>query len=701
MSVKISEIAEKLGMTQKDLKEKIIELGFDIKKTARTIDEEVAELILDELGEGSDEEEVVESDGDTVTEYENIIDRQLDREIIKKQRKRTAGRDTGKKKGKDDDSDGEEKKGQAIEIGDVISVKEFAEKTGVSAAKVIGELMKNGVLANINQQIDFDTIQIIADELDVKVKRKRAEASAEDILHRNIGALLEEDDAKVLQKRPPVVSIMGHVDHGKTSLLDYIREANVVATESGGITQHVAAYQVEKNGELISFLDTPGHEAFTAMRARGAKATDIAILVVAANEGIKPQTIEAINHAKDAEIPIIVAITKVDLPDANVDRVKGELVEHGLQPEDWGGSTIVTPVSAMTGEGIDTLLEMILLVAEMEDLKANPNREAVATVIEAHMDKSLGPVATVIVNTGVLRIMDNFVIGATYGRIKAMFDHNGKRVESADPSVPVLIAGLDQTPVSGDLLQVVSGEKAARLQATNVRALKDLRGKEGEGSDMSQILSKIQSGNLKALKIILKTDNKGSLEAIKSSLAKIKSDDVILKIVHSDVANVTDSDVMMAAAGEALIFAFHVTSSAQVNKLAQQYGVEIRKYTVIYKLVDDVKAIMTGLLDPEMVETVTGKARVKQVFFAKRSERIVGCGVENGVIENKSFVRVMRGDEEIGEGRIDSLKKVDKVVKEIKEGNDCGIKFVGNVDLEEGDVFECYKVESRARTLEG
>jgi len=698
MSVKISEVAEKLGLSQKDLKGKIIELGFDIKKTARTLDKEVAELVLDEL---STEDVSVSETGDTVEAYEDIIDRQLDREIIRSQRKRTAGRDSKKKKKEDEEEENNENETGKLEIGDIISVKEFAEKSGVSAAKVIGELMKNGVLANINQQIDFDTIQIIADELGVEVRHKRSEASAEDILDRNIGALLEEEDSKVLSKRPPVVSIMGHVDHGKTSLLDHIREANVVDSESGGITQHVAAYQVKRNGEFITFLDTPGHEAFTAMRARGAKATDIAILVVAANEGVKPQTIEAINHAKDAEIPIIVAITKVDLPDSNVDKVKGELVEHGLQPEDWGGKTIMTPVSAMTGEGIDTLLEMILLVAEMEDLKANAKREAVATVIEAHMDKSLGPVATMIVNTGTLKIMDNFVIGSTYGRIKAMFDHNGKRIKSALPSVPVLIAGLDQTPVSGDLLQVVSDEKAARVQAANVRALKETKGEDIDGSDISQLFSKFQSGNLKALKIILKTDNKGSLEAIKSSLSKIKSDDVLLKIVHADVANVNDSDVMMAAAGGALIFAFHVTAVSQVNKLAQQYGVDIRKYTVIYKLIDDVKNIMTGLLDPESIETVTGKARVKQVFFVKRSEKIVGCGVENGVIENKSLVRVLRNDEEIGEGRIDSLKKVDKVVKEIKEGNDCGIKFVGNVDLEEGDVFECYKVETRARTLEG
>lgn len=698
MSVKISEISKQLGVTQKELKEKIIELGFDIKKTARTIDEDLAELIIEELS-GSPEEEI-EDPKDTADEYANMLDRQLDREIIKSQRKKTAGRDTKKRNDRTDaESQGVAKGG--IEVGDAISVKEFAEKAGISAAKIIGELMKNGVLANINQQIDYDTLQVVAEDLGIEIKRKRVEASAEDLVDRNIEALLKEEDSSDLEERPAVVSIMGHVDHGKTSLLDYIRKSNVVAGESGGITQHVAAYQVEKKGKKITFLDTPGHEAFTAMRARGAKATDIAILVVASNEGMKPQSIEALNHARDAEIPIIVAITKVDLPDANVDKIKGELTEHDLQPEDWGGKTVVVPVSAMSGEGIDDLLEMILLVAEVEDLKANADREAVATVIESHMDKSLGPVATVIVNTGTLEIMDNFVVGATYGRVKAMIDHTGKRIKKAVPSTPILIAGLDETPVAGDLLQVVDNEKVARTQAIKVKDLQQIHGKESEGSDMSAIMSKINAGNLKSLKIILKTDTKGSLEAIKNSLAKIQSDDIILKIVHSDVAQVTDSDVMMAAAGEALIFAFHVAASPHVNKLAQQYGVEIRKYSVIYTLIDDVKQIMTGLLDPEQIETTLGKARVKQVFFQKRAEKIIGCGIENGLIENKSMVKVYRGEELLGEGRIESLKKVDKVVDSLKAGNDCGIKFVGPIDLEEGDMLECYKIETRARTLEG
>ncbi len=700
MSVKIAELAQQLDMTQKALKEKIAELGFEIKKTARTIDEDLAELIVDELGSTPADEVAADAD-DTADVYAEMIDQQLDREIIKKQRKRTAGRDSKSKKSSGT-QESEAQAGGAVEIGDTISVKEFAEKAGVSAAKVIGELMKNGILANINQQIDFDTLHVVADDLGVKIKKLRGAASAEDILHRNIEALLEEDDKSVLESRPPIISIMGHVDHGKTSLLDRIREANVVAGESGGITQHIGAYQVQKNDRKITFLDTPGHEAFTAMRARGAKATDIAILVVAADDGIKPQTIEAINHANDAGIPIIVAITKMDLPAANVEKVKGQLVEHGLQPEDWGGTTVVVPVSSHTGEGIDDLLEMILLTADVEDFKANPNREAVGTVVEAHLDKSLGPVATVIVNTGTLKIMDSVVVGSTYGKMKAMYDHNGKRQAKAIPSQPVMIAGLESTPVTGDLLHVVKNEKTARTQAENIKLMQSNGGRDGEMSEADKILSKIHSGNLEVLKVILKTDTKGSLEAIKGQLAKIESDDVALKVVHSDVAQVTDSDVMMAAAGEALIFAFHTsTSSPNVKKLAEQYGVEIRKYTVIYELIEDVRGIMSGMLEPENVEVTVGKATVKEVFYKKRETMIVGCGVTNGSIETKTLLRIFRGKEEepIGEGRIDSLKKVDKDVKEVSSGNDCGIRYVGPIDLEPGDILECYKMESRERTL--
>jgi translation initiation factor IF-2 len=552
MSQKLADLAKQLEMSSKKLKEKINKLGFDVKPTARTIEDDVAELILDELGPKEEVEEV-----DEVKIYEEIYDKELDKEIIRKQRKQTAGKETNKDKAQKQEKKRKEEEGEpppkgkkkTIEIPSVIPVKEFAEKTGINAAKVIGELMKNGILANINQQIDYDTAAIIAEDLGIKIKRKRDEAALADLVAGDLNALLKEDDPKDLEIRPPIISVMGHVDHGKTKILDYIRNANVIDTEAGGITQHIGAYQVEKNDSKITFLDTPGHEAFTAMRARGAKATDIAILVVAADEGVKPQTVEAINHAQDAKIPIIVAINKIDKENSNPDKVKAELAEHGLQPEDWGGKTIMTPVSAITGEGMDNLLDMILLVAEMENLRANPNRKAVGTVIEAHLDKNLGPVATVLINTGTLKVMDNVVIGTSYGRIKVMKDHTGKNMKIATPSTPVLVAGLSIAPRSGDILQVVKDEKTARTQAVQIELLQKSTAAKGT-SAAKDIIARIASGKLKTLKIVLKADTKGSLEAITQSLEKIKDKEVAIKIIHSGVGNITESDVIMASASK-------------------------------------------------------------------------------------------------------------------------------------------------------
>jgi len=496
---------------------------------------------------------------------------------------------------------------------------------------------------------------------------------------------------------------MGHVDHGKTKLLDSIRETDVVAGESGGITQHIGAYQVEKKGKLITFLDTPGHEAFTAMRARGAKVTDIAILVVAADEGVKPQTIEAIDHAKEAGVPIIVAINKMDKPEAQPDKVKGELAEHDLQPEDWGGKTVMVPVSALRGDGIEDLLDMILLTAEMEDLKANPDREAVGTVIEAHLDPSLGPVATILINTGTLKIMNNVIIGKTYGRIKSMKDHNGKPLRKAGPSMPVLIAGLHETPKSGDILQVVANEKVAKQRAEEV-TLQAKQEDEAKMSGMNQVISSVQSE--KVLKLVVKADTKGSLEAIKQSIAKIKDEEVAVKVIHSGVGKVSKSDVMMAAASKGLIAAFHTDfDSTYVEKTAEREDVEVRKYTVIYDLLEDVKKILTGLLEPEIIKKVLGRAQIKQIFLTKKKEMIIGCKVLSGKIENKSKFDIIRGKDEegednyVGEGVIESLRKVDKEVKDIGEGNDCGMKITGYLEVEEVDIFEVYKEEEKRRTI--
>ncbi|PKL36803.1 translation initiation factor IF-2 [Candidatus Peregrinibacteria bacterium HGW-Peregrinibacteria-1] len=703
MSIKISDLSEKLGLTPKELREKIQEMGFEISPRARVVEDELAELISGELsadeGGGVDGDSKDDHDGDVVELYDEIIAQEREREIVKSQRKKMAGKVGGvKKSGASVDV---AVKSDVVEIADSISVKEFAEKTGIKIAKVIGELMKNGILANINQEIDFETAQIIAEDMGVTVKRIRQAAAAEEMIAGDISKLLEEDDRSTLEERPPVVCVMGHVDHGKTKLLDTIRSADVVAGESGGITQHIGAYQVEKKGKMITFLDTPGHEAFTAMRARGAKVTDIAIIVVAADEGIKQQTVEAINHAKDAGVPIIVAMNKMDKPNVNPDKVKGELAEHGLQPEEWGGTTVVVPVSAITGAGIDDLLDMILLTAEMENWRANPDREAVATVVEANLDHSLGPVATVLVNTGTLKIMNNVVVGGAYGRIKLMKDHNGKALRVAGPSTPVLIAGLSETPKSGDILQVVKDEKTAKQKAAEIKMLEYAKN-DSKGDAMSSIMSTIKSE--KMLKIVVKADNKGSLEALKQSIAKIKDDEVAVKIIHSAVGGVTKSDVLMAAASNGMVMSFHAGfDSPHVEKMAERDNVEIRQYTIIYDLLEDIKRVLTGLLEPEKREVKIGRAEVRQIFLHKKKMLIVGCKVTNGKLKMGAKMHVFRmkdrEEELIGEGILDSLRKVDDIVKEIGEGNDCGIRFIGDVTLEEGDILEAYEEEEIRREV--
>lgn len=669
------------------------------KKLTKSEEKKLKELnALNEADSTTDEDlfgALEDQPKDEAEAYDEMIAQQMEREIVRSQRKKMAGKDD-KRKNKKSAAVKVPITDQIIEIPDVISVKEFAEKTGIGAAKVIGELMKNGILANINQQIDYETAQIIAVDCGVNIKRIISEATAEDVYRGDLEALLKEDDVDTLVERPPIVVVMGHVDHGKTSLLDHIREEDVVKGESGGITQHIGAYQVEKNDRKITFLDTPGHEAFTAMRARGAKVTDIAILVVAADEGVKPQTIEAIQHGKEAGVPIIVAINKIDKDGADPDRVMGELGEYDLIPEEWGGSTIMVPVSAHTGEGIKQLLDMILLVADLNSLKANPDRAAVGTVIEAHLDKNLGPVATVIVNSGTLKVMDSIVVGGTSGRIKLMKDHKGKNVLKAGPSVPVLIAGLEKAPQSGDIFQALTDEKKARLQAHGVQSLVDAERFKRRG--VGEIITQIGAGKLKQLKLVLKADAKGSLEAIRESLSNIKNDDVGVKVILSGVGNVTESDVMMAAAAQGIVMGFHTGVHRNVARFAERENVEILQYEIIYKLLDDVKKILTGLLEPEEIEVVLGKALVKQIFLTKKKEMIVGCKVTDGHVE-KVKVRVIRDDEVVGEGQIISLKKVNDNVKEVQEGNECGIQYSGFMPLLEGDILEAYRMEKRVRTL--
>ncbi len=670
------------------MRKEILELGFEAEDE---LDDELAEMIQEELS-GKTSKSAAEL-------YDELAEQEREKEIVKSQRKKTAGKVTKKKSSGGGARHDTSATGGTVEIPEHISVKELAEKTGTSAAVLIGALMKNGILANINQVIDFDTAIIITDGLPVTLKKKHAEASAEDVFHGNLSKLLAEDDPADLKPRPPVVVIMGHVDHGKTTLLDAIRDTKVVDSESGGITQHIGSYQVEIKGQKITFLDTPGHEAFTAMRARGARATDVAILVVAADDGVMPQTIEAINHAKEAGVPIVVAVNKMDKAGANPDRVKAELAEHGLQPEEWGGDTIMVPTSAKNKEGIDAILESVLLVSEVLELKANPDRLAVATVVESHLDPNLGPVATILVNTGTLNQMSNFIIGNTYGRIKLMTDHTGKRLKTLPPSGTAQIVGLKETVESGQILQAVKDEKTARQRAAQVGSLiHDELIKSGMG--MQEILRRIKEGSLKLLKVVIKADTQGSLEAIRQSLAKVKSDDVAIKVIHGGVGDVSESDVMMAAASPgSLVIGFHTEASSHVRKLAERYGIEVITYKVIYELIEDLTKILSGMLEPEVVLTELGRFKVKKIFFTGKGEMVVGGQIIDGVLQKGANLRIKREKEEIGVGKLAGLKLVNEDLDELEKGQECGVKFEGKLRLEEGDILEAWKEEKKMKTL--
>ena len=686
MPIALTQLASKLGFTDSEMRKEILELGFEADDE---LTDDIAELIVDEFAGRTAKS--------TAELYIEKAEEDREKEILHKQRKQMAGKVKNKKR---------ERKVSVstlqegvIEIPENISVKELAEKTGASAAVLIGGLMKNGILANINQVIDFDTAVIITDGLQFDLKKERREATAEDIHTGNLARLLEDDDPDDLIKRAPVICVMGHVDHGKTSLLDAIRETNVVEGESGGITQHIGAYQVKKNGESITFLDTPGHEAFTAMRARGAKATDIAILVVAANDGVMPQTEEAINHAKEAGTPIVVAINKMDVEGANPDKVKAELAERGLQPEDWGGDTIMVPVSAIRGDGIDLLLESVLLVAEVMELKANPKRLGVGTVVESHLSQSLGPVATILMNTGTLKVTNNFIIGKAYGRVKLMKNNKGLKLNSIGPSDTAQIVGLSEVVESGQILQVVKNEKVARQQAGQVKGLiHDEMIQAGMG--MQEILQRIKEGSLKLLKIVLKADTQGSLEAIKQSLAKVKSDDVAIRVIHSGVGAISGSDVMMAAASPgSLVLGFNTKANIHVRRAAERAGIEVVTYKVIYKLIEDLTAILSGMLEPEIIQTELGRLKVKGIFFTGKNEMVVGGEIIDGILEKKAHLRVMRDKVQVGIGELAGLKVVNEDVTMLEQGQECGVRYKGKVKILEGDILEAWKEESRMKTL--
>ena len=578
-----------------------------------------------------------------------------------------------------------------IKLPETIAVKDLASKMSYTAAEVVKKLFMMGVMATINQEIDFDTAALVASEFGVTCEELPPEVDPTEIPE-------IEDDPKSLKLRPPVVTVMGHVDHGKTSLLDCIRNTHVQTHEAGGITQHIGAYQVNCKGKKIVFLDTPGHEAFTAMRARGAQITDIAILVVAADDGVMPQTIEAIHHAKSAGVPIIVAINKIDKPGANPDRVKQELMEQGLVPEEYGGDTIMVPVSAKKQIGIDDLLEMVLLVAEVKELKANPNRDARGVIVEAKLDKGRGPVATVLVQNGTLRIGDSVVCGTTYGKVRAMVNDRGENVKKAGPSVPVEILGLNDVPEAGDILAVLEEKQARSIAEARIERQRNNLIKSKKVS-LDDLFHQIQEGDIKDLYIVIKADVQGSVEALSSSLLKLnKNDEVRVSIVHSGVGAVNESDVMLASASNALIIDFNVRPDANARKLADTENIDIRTYRVIYDAINDVKDAMSGMLKPKYKEVVQGRVEIRQVMkFSKAL--VAGSYVLEGKICNNSKIRIIRDNIEIFDGEIDSLRRFKDEVKEVNAGYECGISIVDFRDFKEGDIIEAYTMEEIATTI--
>jgi len=680
---RVYELAKELNISSKELIDILAsEFSIKVKNHMSVLDEEDAELIKEIFVE-NDENEVIDSSKNAqksiVDEYEEEIDNSIKVKNKKKNNKRQS---------EEENSEEETSAEVVIEMEDTITVKELADKLNKPITEVIKQLMFMGIMAAINQEIDFNTAEKLCEKFNAIAIQKDKETSLESDETEDAF----EDDSYV--KRPPVVTIMGHVDHGKTSILDAIKESKVTSTEAGGITQHIGAYTVEINGEKITFLDTPGHEAFTTMRSRGAQITDIVILVVAADDGIMPQTVEAINHCKAADVPIIVAINKIDKPGANIDKVKQELTEYNLLAEDWGGNIITVPVSAHTKEGLDTLLEMILLTAEMEELIADPNRKAKGTVIEAQLDKGRGPVASLLVQNGTLKVGDSIIVGSTYGRIRAMFDDKGNKISAAGPSIPVEILGLSEVPDAGDRFNVVKDEKTARNMAeTRKIKLREERIVSTNRVSLEDLYSQIQEGKVKELDVIVKADVQGSVEAVRQSLEKLSNDSVKVRVIHGAVGAITETDVTLATASNAIIIGFNVRPSSAASALAEKDGVNIRSYRVIYDAIDDVKSAMVGMLDPEYKEVILGTAEVRATYKISNIGTIAGCYVLNGKITRNSSIRVVRDGIVIFESGISSLKRFKDDAKEVAAGYECGITIEKFNDVKEGDQFEAYIME--------
>jgi translation initiation factor IF-2 len=580
-----------------------------------------------------------------------------------------------------------------IKINNDITVKDLADELKVKVGEVIKELMRLKILATINQRIDFNIANEVAKVFGAEV---HSEAAVE-VKH---AATHQKDDAIHLKTRPPIVVVMGHVDHGKTKLLDAIRKTNVIDTEAGGITQHIGAYQVDVKGRKVTFLDTPGHEAFTALRSRGARVTDIAILVVAADDGMMPQTIEAMDHAKAAGVPIIVAINKIDKPEANVERVKKQLMDHDLTPEEWGGKTVTVLVSAKQNKGIDELLEMVLLVADMHELKANPVRSATGIVIEAKLDKGRGPVTTVLVGNGTLKVGDCFYVGAVVGKVRAILNDKGERIEKAPPSSPVEVLGAETVPVPGDVFRVVHDDKTARkLAEKRQHELDSIKLQRGKVISLEDFSRSMKQGERKDLNIILKGDVQGSVEAIKAMLTNLSTADIRVNILHAGVGSISESDVMLALASRAIVIGFNVTFDGNAENVAEDKGIETKIYNIIYQIEDDVKLAMQGLLEPVKEEFVLGHAFVKATFKYSKVGTIAGCMVKDGKIQRGAQIRLFREGKKIFEGKLESLKRFKEDAKEVLAGFECGISIHGHNDFKENDEIECFEIRTTLRKL--
>ncbi len=695
MPISVNDLAKKLSIAPEAVMLHAMDLDFDIPEDEQVPDEIAREIEKIELG-------------DEIAQTEHAFEEQLDREIIEQQQKRTAGQKKVPHKQKKEVKKVEPDEPQIAEDGSTIlpeymSVRELAAKIKKPIPLVIIKLKANGVVGGVKTEIDYETAAVVAADFDVKVKKESAELSGEQLFRGNLSDMLAAEDAEHQVSRPPVISVMGHVDHGKTSILDYIRSATVAEGEAGGITQRIGAYQVQRDGQTMTFLDTPGHEAFTVMRARGARATDIAILVVASTEGLMPQSIEAINHAKEAGIPIVVAINKMDLDGANPDLVKGQLAEHDVTPEDWGGDTPCIPVSAKTGQGIPELLAAVLVVSELLELKADPKRSAIATVLESSMDPKTGISATVLVNTGTLNRGDSFVIYDQSGRVRVMRDHTSTEVKVAPPSTPVRITGLGAMPRSGDLLQVMKNDKTARKKAEEVASLshEDELSRRKKVS-LAAIKAKLREAKMNQLKVILKADSQGTLEAVRSAVEKVKTEGSMARVVHSGVGEVSESDIMLATAGEAIVVGFSVKLPNRVGKVADQEGVEVLTYEIIYELTEKIEEILLGKEVASDTEKIIGQFKVKAVFAANKKMAVIGGDVVEGLVRKSSHFRVFRDGTDpetnepaevlVGHAKIDTVQQGQKVVNEMNEGTECGLKVDhSGFVFEVGDRLELFQ----------